>query len=64
MQKKMSFLKTLVSCTTLTEAELDTKFSNMFNHLLANSDNFALYFYQQWVVGEFKEWQIFVQVPE
>jgi hypothetical protein len=49
--------------STLTEAEFDTKFSNMFNHWLANSDNFALYFYQQWVVGEFKKWQIFHSSP-
>jgi hypothetical protein len=49
--------------STLTQAEFDTKFSHMFNRWLANSDNFALYFYQQWVVGEFKEWQIFCSSP-
>jgi hypothetical protein len=49
--------------STLTQAEFDTKFSHMFNRWLANSDNFALYFYQQWVVGEFKEWQIFRSSP-
>jgi hypothetical protein len=49
--------------STLTEAEFDTKFGNMFNRRLPNSDNFALYFYQQWVVGEFKEWQIFRSSP-
>ncbi len=39
------------------------KFGNMFNCWLPNSDNFALYFYQQWVVGEFKEWQTFRSSP-
>jgi hypothetical protein len=49
--------------STLTEEEFNTKFGNMFNRWLPNSDNFALYFYQQWVVGEFKEWQIFRSSP-
>jgi hypothetical protein len=49
--------------STLTDEEFNTKFGNMFNHWLPNSDNFALYFYQQWVVGEFKEWQIFRSSP-
>jgi hypothetical protein len=43
----------------LTQAEYDTKFGVMFKHWRANSNNFALNFNQQSMIGEFKEWQIY-----
>ncbi len=48
---------------TLTQEELDTKFTPKFNHWLVNSDTFAMYFYHQWVTGEFSEWQIYCSTP-
>jgi hypothetical protein len=63
-QKKRLFLKDIGELhSTLTQAELDMKFRVMFNHWLANCDNFAMYFYHQWVIGEFKEWQIYCSSP-
>jgi hypothetical protein len=47
----------------LTQAEFDTKFSTMFNHWLVNSIMFALYFYQQWVQGEFTMCKIYCSTP-
>jgi hypothetical protein len=47
-----------------TQAKFNMKFGVMFNHWLANSDNFAMYLYHQWVIGEFKEWQIYHSSPE
>jgi hypothetical protein len=43
----------------LTQEEFDKKFAAMFNFWLVSSSTFVLYFYQQWVWGEFTEWQIY-----
>jgi hypothetical protein len=43
--------------------EFDSKFSTMFSHWLVRSSAFALYFYQQWMQGDFVEWQIFHSAP-
>jgi hypothetical protein len=48
---------------TLTQKEFDMKFSVMFNQWLVNSSMFALYFYHQWVKGDFSEWQILHSTP-
>jgi hypothetical protein len=44
--------------STLSQGEFDTKFLTMFRHWFVRSSDFALYFYHQWVQGDFKEWQI------
>jgi hypothetical protein len=48
----------------LTQEEFDMKVAAMFNCWLVSSSTFALYFYQQWVQGEFTEWQIYCSTPE
>jgi hypothetical protein len=47
----------------LSQEEFDSKFSTMFSHWLVRSSAFALYFYHQWVQGDFVEWQIFCFAP-
>jgi hypothetical protein len=49
--------------STLSQGEFDTKFLIMFSHWLVRSSEFALYFYHQWVQGDFREWQIFRSAP-
>jgi hypothetical protein len=49
--------------STVSWEEFDSKFSTMFSHWLVRSSEFALYFYHQWVQGDFVEWQIFHSTP-
>ena len=49
--------------STLSQGEFDTKFSTMFRRWFVGSSDFALYFYHQWVQGDFREWQIFRSAP-
>jgi hypothetical protein len=49
--------------STLSRGEFDSKFLMMFSHWLVRSSEFTLYFYQQWVQGDFVEWQIFHSAP-
>jgi hypothetical protein len=49
--------------STLSGEEFDSKFSTMLCRWLVRSSEFALYFYHQWVQGNFVEWQIFCSAP-
>ena len=49
--------------STLSQGEFETKFQTMFRRWFVGSSDFALYFYHQWVQGDFREWQIFRSAP-